>query len=210
MDKSVEYIRGTKRLKIIDKYLRGIEDPLYDVWPTKKEGKYIVKRKEDKSNEEPTEDNKSNEKAIEGDKSNEEPAEDKVDEELTEDKAGNKVDENEEEEADETEYVSDEIEEAKHKFIPKRNRYNYDYLNDQPYIYFQILHQLQEINESMKKERERKEQKRLYKEIVEQTIKELNKMNDNEQNTNNVSREEIYNKPVEIKRRNTIFADVDF
>ena len=62
----------------------------------------------------------------------------------------------------------------------------------------------------MKKERKRKEQKKLYKEIVEQTIKSLNKINDNELDSNNISREEIYNKPVELKRRNKIFADVNF
>ena len=62
----------------------------------------------------------------------------------------------------------------------------------------------------MKKERERKEQKKLYKEIVEQTIKSLNKINVNELDSNNISREEIYNKPVELKRRNKIFADVNF
>lgn len=62
----------------------------------------------------------------------------------------------------------------------------------------------------MKKERKRKEQKKLYKEIVEQTIKSLNKINDNELDSNNINREETYNKPVELKRRNKIFADVNF
>mgnify|MGYP001141459895 CR=1 FL=1 len=42
MDKSTEYIRGSKRLKIIQNYLNGREDPAYEVLPTRKEGKYIV------------------------------------------------------------------------------------------------------------------------------------------------------------------------
>ena len=38
-----KYVRGVKRNQIIQRWLQGIEDPLYDVFPTKKEGKYIVK-----------------------------------------------------------------------------------------------------------------------------------------------------------------------
>ncbi len=43
---SKKYLTGSKRLQIINKWLRGIEDPEFDVLPTKKEGKYIVKKRE--------------------------------------------------------------------------------------------------------------------------------------------------------------------
>ena len=41
-----QYIKGTKRLAIIKRWLQGIDDPEYDVLPTRKEGKYIVKKRE--------------------------------------------------------------------------------------------------------------------------------------------------------------------
>ena len=43
-----QYIKGTKRLAIIKRWLQGIDDPEYDVLPTRKEGKYIVKKRETK------------------------------------------------------------------------------------------------------------------------------------------------------------------
>ena len=39
------YLKGSKRLAIIHRWLQGIDDPEYDVLPTKKEGKYIVKKR---------------------------------------------------------------------------------------------------------------------------------------------------------------------
>ena len=39
------YIRGLKRQQIIERWIRGQDDPDYEVFPTKKEGKYIVKRR---------------------------------------------------------------------------------------------------------------------------------------------------------------------
>lgn len=45
---SSKYVRGVKRNQIIQRWLQGIEDPEYEVFPTKKEGKYIVKLRETK------------------------------------------------------------------------------------------------------------------------------------------------------------------
>ena len=39
------YLKGSKRLASIHRWLQGIDDPNYDVLPTKKEGKYIVKKR---------------------------------------------------------------------------------------------------------------------------------------------------------------------
>lgn len=69
MSKAAEYIRGTKRLAIIQKWLRGQDDPDFEVLPTRKEGKYIVKRR-DKS------DSKTNEKS--DDKSKDEKSDSKA------------------------------------------------------------------------------------------------------------------------------------
>lgn len=33
----------SKRLQVINKWLRGIEDDVYEVYPTRTEGKYIVR-----------------------------------------------------------------------------------------------------------------------------------------------------------------------
>lgn len=38
-------IRGLKRQEIIDNWLNGVEDPEYEVVPTRAEGKYIVKQR---------------------------------------------------------------------------------------------------------------------------------------------------------------------
>lgn len=45
---SSKYVRGVKRNQIIQRWLQGIEDPEYEVFPTKKEGKYIVRLRETK------------------------------------------------------------------------------------------------------------------------------------------------------------------
>lgn len=56
-------VRGTKRQQIIAKWLRGEDDPDYEVIPTKDENKYIIKPKhsfkEQEQNEEQTEENET-------------------------------------------------------------------------------------------------------------------------------------------------------
>lgn len=43
---SQKYVKGVKRNQIIQRWLQGVDDPDYEVFPTKKEGKYIVKLRE--------------------------------------------------------------------------------------------------------------------------------------------------------------------
>ena len=43
---SKTYLRGSKRLAIIQNWLNGKEDDNWEVLPTKKDGKYIVKARE--------------------------------------------------------------------------------------------------------------------------------------------------------------------
>lgn len=44
-----KYVKGIKRNQIIQRWLQGIEDQDYEVFPTKKDGKYIVKLRENKA-----------------------------------------------------------------------------------------------------------------------------------------------------------------
>ena len=62
MSNNKQYLRGSKRLQIINKWLRGIDDEEYDVFPCKIEGKYIVKPREKPLNKstEPNKNNQSN------------------------------------------------------------------------------------------------------------------------------------------------------
>ena len=39
------YVRGLKRQQIIERWLRGYDDPEFEVFPTKKEGRYVVKKR---------------------------------------------------------------------------------------------------------------------------------------------------------------------
>ena len=39
------YVRGLKRQQIINRWLQGHDDPDFEVFPTKKEGKFIVKKR---------------------------------------------------------------------------------------------------------------------------------------------------------------------
>ena len=39
------YIRGLKRQQIIERWIQGHDDPDFEVFPTKKEGRYIVKKR---------------------------------------------------------------------------------------------------------------------------------------------------------------------
>ena len=44
-----KYVTGMKRNQIIQRWLQGIDDEQYEVFPTKKEGKYIVKNESNHS-----------------------------------------------------------------------------------------------------------------------------------------------------------------
>ncbi len=48
-----KHLTGSKRLQVIQNWLNGRDDPEWDVLPTKKENKYIVKRRTQPLNKEP-------------------------------------------------------------------------------------------------------------------------------------------------------------
>ena len=128
------HVRGSKRLKIIQNYLNGREDDDYEVFPTKTEGKYIVRPRKTSITKQQTE---SKEKQIEEpviEPSKEEPCKTVED--------NNKIDNNK----------------PKQKSTPQPF---YD-----PTINMEILNQLKLLGEEMKNNREKKERKRMIKEVV--------------------------------------------
>ena len=69
MTTTTQYLKGSRRLAVIHRWLQGIDDPNYEVLPTKKEGKYIVKKRQ---NQLTTDNDTANEASIEPD-ANEDP-----------------------------------------------------------------------------------------------------------------------------------------
>lgn len=170
------HVRGSKRLKIIQNYLNGKEDDDYEVFPTRTEGKYIVRpRKVSLTKEQP------------------EPPQEQPHQEETQ-------------EEQEVEQLPP-IPKVQHK--PKPSPI-YD-----PTLSIEILNQLKMLGEEIKMKREKKEQKRMIKEVVQ---KQMMKPRYNYtqpqyvQEPNEVEQEEV---PAELpqiqppmRRRNNIFSDI--
>ena len=93
---------------------------------------------------------------------------DKLDEETVDDKIDELDDDDKEsdDELEDDETVEDEIEEMKHRH--NYMNYKYSYTNNLNYINYQILLELRQINEYMKREREEKERDEM---IVIETLK---------------------------------------
>ena len=53
-----KHLRGSKRLQVIQNWINGREDELFEVFPTKKENKYIVKPRKQPLKEKPVEEPK--------------------------------------------------------------------------------------------------------------------------------------------------------
>lgn len=54
------YLKGCKRLQVIENFKHGVIDPEWEVFPTKTEGKYIVKPRENKETNTHTNKEKNN------------------------------------------------------------------------------------------------------------------------------------------------------
>ncbi|KAK8837137.1 hypothetical protein M9Y10_006902 [Tritrichomonas musculus] len=228
MTKAGEYLKGTKRLQIINKWLRGIDDPMYEVYPTRKEGKYILKKRdkplndtdnEDENNEEDNKEykierqkkgTKDKVKDIDYNKEDEKDEEDndeeQEDDEKEEEEEQDKLDEDNNEPIDEESDLRSKVSYANEEPAPLLNqrfnpKYNH-FSNDLTYINMQILYELQQINEYLKKEREKKEHMKMTKDIINEVMKEKNYNDDI-----NVI---YYDQPPQKRRKNNIFADVGF
>ncbi len=154
-------------MQVIQNYLNGREDPEWNVLPTKKENKYIVKRRAESPKEEPL---KEQQKEI----------------------------------------IKDEPKPIPPP-QPKPSAPAYD-----PTLNIEILNQLKLLGEEMKHEREKKEQKRMFKEVMQkqmnkfryqytipQYIQEPNEIDDDDEN----NEPQVMPQPI-IRRRNNIFSDM--
>ena len=135
-------LRGLKRMKIIQEYLNGKEDPDYEVFPTKKEGKYIVKKRDKNLQSEAD----TPEQPVPEETGEEEPAHEEAAPEPVEDvpKAPLKKPA------------------PKKVAPPKETKNEFD-----PTINLEILNQLRTLGEELKQERQAKQQKKLIKQTVQ-------------------------------------------
>ncbi len=161
-----KHLTGSKRLQVIQNYLNGREDPEWNVLPTKKENKYIVKRRT-------------------------EPL-----------KIEQPIEEPKEQPIEEPKQI------APPPIPPPIPKPVYD-----PTINFEILNQLKLLGEEIKHEREKKEQKRMFKEVMQ---KQMNKLRYNYtqpkyiQEPNEIEEDDepqIMPQPI-YRRRNNIFSDI--
>lgn len=217
MNNNREYLKGAKRLQIINRWLRGLEDPEYEVYPTRKEGKYIIKKRK-KALEQTENENEQipNEESDNEDKegSNEDKEEDKEEEKEDEykdkddsiDKDKNKdnieVDDNKNRDRE------DNIEDPLNPLFKARLQTKFDPL----YINLQILSELQQVNEYLRREMERKDRNELLKSLVDEAMNQMYKNKEDkkdESDEDESSEEEVYHyyhQP--YVRKNTIFADI--
>ena len=165
-----KHLTGSKRLQVIQNYLNGREDPEWNVLPTKKENKYIVKRRtEPLKIEQPIE---------------------------------HPIEEPKEQPIEEPKQI------APPPIPPPIPKPVYD-----PTINFEILNQLKLLGEEIKHEREKKEQKRMIKEVMQkqmnkpryiytqpQYIQEPNEIEEDDE-------PQIMPQPI-YRRRNNIFSDI--
>ena len=219
----------SKRLQLINKWLRGIEDDLYEVFPTRTEGKYIVRpRKEPLTTSTASSKMKPECLSVTKPELN---TEDDPDQEITEEQP---------ECLSETKQVN----KPKPITMPKpKKQPSTEWLSEtkpeyDPTINIEILNQLKLLGEEIKSKREKKEQKRMIKEVLqkqltkprreinynyvepqynqlpnkipEEYIDETNNKIVEERNieTNIQSEYLSETKPVSYRRRNNIFSDI--
>lgn len=146
-----KHLSGSKRLAVIQRWVNGYDDPEWEVLPTRKEGKYIVKKRET-----PIEDNDETEE-IESKTSEKEEIEE------TE-----KVEEIEETPQTQKPPKPNKTQQMKIKVPKVEKTQQYD-----PTINLEILNQLKLFGEEIKNKREKKEQKKMIKDVV---YKQMNKV----------------------------------
>ena len=150
---SKKYLTGSKRLQVIQRWLNGVDDPEYDVFPTRKEGKYIVKPRNETIKQTTKEVNDLHSKtlSLESEEPNEKTEQEPIEPEQS---------------------LQPKIT-PKPKQIPKPKFRQQTNINDQSYdptINIEILNQLKLLGEEFKLKREKKEQKRMIKEVVQKQI----------------------------------------
>lgn len=156
-----QYIKGTKRLAIIKRWLQGIDDPEYDVLPTRKEGKYIVKKREtnittkpeiDDTNEPQIDDTNEIDKSIE---------QDNITDETIEKEPIKPIAKKQPKQVKKT--TTKTITQSIPKQVAKQSTFDST-------VNLEILEQLKLLGDEIRGKRERKEQKQLIKHVVEKQL----------------------------------------
>ena len=130
-----KHLTGSMRLAVIQRWINGHDDPEWEVFPTRTDGKYIVKQRKTPLPE----------KTQETEEIEETP---------------------ETEETEETEEIEEKPKKLKKQpktRKPQKSLYD-------PTMGLEILNQLKLLGEEMKTQRQRKEQKRLIKEVVDKRM----------------------------------------
>ena len=144
---SKTYLRGSKRLAIIQNWLNGKEDDEWEVLPTKKDGKYIVKARQ--SVPKPTKTSKKDLQVLDND----------IDNDIDDDNDDNSTQTIQPQQTTQPQPKS-----KPKKYLPLNTPHD-------PTINLQILEQLKLLGNELKYEREKKQQKQIIK---HQITKQLN------------------------------------
>ena len=136
-----KHLTGSKRLAVIQRWINGHDDPEWEVFPTRTEGKYIVKQRKTPLPEKTQET-----------------------EEIEETQETEEI-----EETPETEEIEEKPRKTKKQTKTQKPQKTQKSLYD-PTMGLEILNQLKLLGEEMKTQRKRKEQKRLIKEVVDKRM----------------------------------------
>ena len=148
-----KHLTGSKRLAVIQRWINGHDDPEWEVFPTRTEGKYIVKQRKTPIPEKTQE-------TEEIEESEETPETEEIEE----------IEETPEiEETSETEEIEEKPRKTKKQPKPQKPQKLQKQFYD-PTMGLEILNQLKLLGEEMKNQRKRKEQKRLIKEVVDKRM----------------------------------------
>lgn len=168
-----QYIKGTKRLAIIKRWLQGIDDPEYDVLPTRKEGKYIVKKRETnittkQQNEQENDDSNDNANEVEDSNDNSITQDNITDETIEKEKWNSSASEpikpiakKQPKQVKKTSTKT--ITQSIPKQVAKQSTYDST-------VNLEILEQIKLLGDEIRGKRERKEQKQLIKHVVEKQL----------------------------------------
>ena len=168
-----QYIKGTKRLAIIKRWLQGIDDPEYDVFPTRKEGKYIVKKRETNITTK-----QQNEPEIDDTNEQENEVEDSNDNSITQDNITDETIEKEKWNSSASEPIKP-IAKKQPKQVKKTSTKTITQSIPKQVakqstldstVNLEILEQIKLLGDEIRGKRERKEQKQLIKHVVEKQL----------------------------------------
>lgn len=173
-------IRGKKRQEYIEKWLRGEEDPEIEVIPTKNEGKYIVRPREQKEPEQ----------VLPPATSASQPQQPQVSDKRLDDSSS---------------YYSEyEEEEEKQEPVIKRSKSKRINQND---IQLEILHQLRLLGEETIRKREKKERKKEMKHVVRKEMARHQVYESDSDSEEDVPPPIIYQRPVYKRRTLNLLSD---